>query len=74
MYKFDVLAVDNDGNSSYSVAESQYRYPTPDYFKRLLKLGRNGWVVNFTLHGSDREFEDEFSQMMDGGLFNGRTA
>ncbi|MCM1107222.1 MAG: hypothetical protein NC355_09805 [Blautia sp.] len=34
------MAVDNDGNSNYSVVESQYRYPAPKYIKRLLKLGR----------------------------------
>lgn len=45
MYKFGVLAMDNDG-----------------------------LVVNFTLHESDEDYENEFSQMMDGGLFNGRTA
>lgn len=67
MYKFDVLAVDNDGTSSYSVVESQYRYPTPNYFKRLLKLGRGGYVVNFTRHESDGEYESELWDMIERG-------
>lgn len=67
MYKFDVLAVDNDGNSSYSVVESPYRYPTKKYFKQLLKLGRNGWVVNFTRHESDEAYENELWDMIERG-------
>ncbi len=65
MYKFNVLAVDNDGTSSYSVVESQYRYPTKKYFQQLLKLGRCGYVVNFTRHESDEEYENELWDMID---------
>ena len=67
MYKFDVLAVDNDGNSSYSVVESQYRYPAKKYFKQLLRLGRNGWIVNFTRHESDEEYENELWDIIERG-------
>lgn len=67
MFKFDVLAVDNDGNTSYSVVESQYRYPTKKYFHQLLKLGRGGWVVNFTRHESDEEYENELWDMIERG-------